>query len=283
MPRSSKADLRALRGEHHNKNSKTTMNEILFDNDTKKTIQNRKKLRKNKNLLYWYQKLYELMFRDCAEIQDKRILEIGSGPSPLKLFYPNVLTSDIIDLDYLDYKFDCMEIDKFTPIEDESLDIITMTNVLHHLNCPVNFLENASTKLKQGGKVILAEPYLSVFSTVFLKLLHHEPTDTKIDKPELDKSEGPLSSANLALPYLIFFSDRGWDSSLRLIYNYDVSNCDFFSSTSYFITGGISHRVPVPNFLYRLYFFMDNIIQRNCPNILSVLSIIKLIKKGEKC
>ena len=96
--------------------------------------------------------------RTCLDPEALSILEIGSGTSPLKRFHPNVVTSDVLELDYLDLVFDCHEIDKLVRIEDNSLDVITLTNVLHHLKSPIDFLNAAAAKLKPGGKVIATEP-----------------------------------------------------------------------------------------------------------------------------
>ena len=43
-------------------------------------------------------------------------------------------------LDYLDLVFDCHEMDKLDAIKDNSIDVITLTNVLHHLKALLHFL-----------------------------------------------------------------------------------------------------------------------------------------------
>ena len=118
------------------------------------TLRNRARLGGNQNLLFWYRELYREQFRDFPNPSALSILEIGSGTSPLKQFHSNVVTSDVLDLDYLDLVFDCHEIDKLEAIEDNSLDVVTLTNVLHHLKSPIAFLNRAASKLKSGGKVI---------------------------------------------------------------------------------------------------------------------------------
>jgi hypothetical protein len=143
--------------------------------DRAETLRNRAKLSANANLLYWYRELYREQFRDFPDPKNIRILEIGSGVSPLRRFYSNIITSDVLDLDYLDYVFDCHQIDQLTAVADESLDVITVTNVLHHLKMPIDFLNRAAVKLKCGGKIIATEPYFSVLSTLIFKYLHHEP------------------------------------------------------------------------------------------------------------
>ena len=41
-----------------------------------------------------------------------------------------------------------IEIDNLDAIKDNSLDVITLTNVLHHLKNPIAFLNRAASKLK---------------------------------------------------------------------------------------------------------------------------------------
>ena len=172
--------------------------------DLEATLRNRENLAANRNLLFWYKQLYRDQFRDLGDLSQLAILEIGSGVSPMKRFYPTVLTSDVLQLDYLDYVFDCHQIDQFEAIRDQSLDVITLTNVLHHLKSPIEFLGKTAQKLKPGGVVIATEPFISLSSTLIYKLVHHEPVDFSIERPELAEVRGPLSSANQALPWLIF-------------------------------------------------------------------------------
>ena len=234
-------------------------------NDWAKTLRNRARLESNGNLLFWYRELYRDQFKDLPRPEALSILEIGSGTSPLKRFHPNVVTSDVLELDYLDLVFDCHEIDKLVRIEDNSLDVITLTNVLHHLKSPIDFLNAAAAKLKPGGKVIATEPYFSVLSSFIFKYLHHEPVGFRISKPELDKVEGPLASANIALPWLIFYRRRDWLE--RLNKNYDLHSLSVrpFSALSYMMTGGISRKFPIPGFLYRVMFSIDLALSRYFP------------------
>lgn len=190
--------------------------------DRAATLRSRAYLSANQNLLFWYRELYRDHFRDLPNPATLSILEIGSGASPLKQFHSNIVTSDILDLDYLDLVFDCHEIDKLEAIKNNSLDVITLTNVLHHLKSPIAVLNRAASKLKPGGKVIATEPFFSALSTGIFKYLHHEPVDFRISEPELSKVEGPLESANIALPWLIFFRRR--EGLRRLTHNFDVGN-----------------------------------------------------------
>ena len=133
-------------------------------------------------------------------------------------------------------------------LPDESFDIITLTNVqASPLRSPLEFLNRAAVKLKQGGKIIATEPYFSVISTLIFKYLHHEPVDFSITKPELNGIRGPLVTANISIPWLIFVNRPRWcahcvqDSTLTSKGFDRLARC-------YMATGGISRRLPIPTF-----------------------------------
>ncbi len=243
------------------------------------TLRNRARLGANKNLLVWYRELYRDQFRDLPNPASLSILEIGSGTSPLKQFLSNVITSDVLDLDYLDLVFDCHEIDKLDAIKDNSLDVITLTNVLHHLKGPIAFLNRAASKLKSGGKVIATEPFFSTVSTLIFKYLHHEPVDFRIAEPELAYVEGPLASANIALPWLIFFRRPDWLQRLNDHFDLMSISTRPFSALSYMVTGGISRRLPVPGFLYRMLFRVDLSLSRRFPSFSAAFFTITLTRR----
>ena len=235
--------------------------------DRAATLRNRARLSANKNLLFWYGELYRDQFKDFPNPATLSILEVGSGTSPLKQFLPNVITSDVLDLTYFDLVFDCHDIDKLDAIKDESLDVITLTNVLHHLKSPIAFLNRAANKLKRGGKVIATEPFFSQLSTLIFKYVHHEPVDLRIAEPELKDLRGPLASANIALPWLIFFRRRDWLERLNEKYDVDRFSVHPFTALSYMLTGGISHNFPIPSLLYHVMFAIDLALSRYFPSL----------------
>jgi SAM-dependent methyltransferase len=175
--------------------------------------------------------------------------------------------------------FDCHEIDKLDAIKDKSLDLITLTNVLHHLKSPIAFLNRAAAKLKPSGKVIATEPSFSVLSTLVFKYLHCEPVTFGIAEPELSEVRGPLASANHALSWLIFFRRRDWLQ--RLDENYDIASLTVrpFSALSYLVTGGISHKLPVPGFLYRTLFPIDLALSRYFPRLCASFFTVTLTRR----
>jgi len=259
--------------------SATTVLQNEEANDRAATLRNRARLSANKNLLFWYRELYRDQFKDFPNPAALSILEIGSGTSPLNQFLPNVITSDVLDLDYLDLVFDCHQIDKLDAIKNESLDVITLTNVLHHLKSPIAFLNGAASKLKPGGKVIATEPYFSLLSTLIFKYLHHEAVDLRIGEPELEDVHGPLASANIALPWLIYYQRRDWLERLNVKYDVGSLSVRPFSALSYMITGGISRRVPIPGLLYRGMFAIDLALSRYFPRLCASFFTVNMTRR----
>jgi hypothetical protein len=247
--------------------------------DRAETLRSRARLDANRNLLFWYRELYRDQFRNFPDPATLSILEIGSGTSPLERFHSNIITSDVLDLDYLDLVFDCHEINKLDAIKDNSLDVITLTNVLHHLQSPVDFLNRAAAKLKSGGKVIATEPFFSVLSSPIFKYVHHEPVDVRISEPKLGQVHGPLASANPALPWLIFLRRSDWLQ--RLNQNFDTSGLSVrpFTTLSYMMTGGISHTIPIPHFLYRAWFPIDLALSRWLPRLCASFFTVTLTRR----
>jgi len=250
---------------------------MSYQSDLEITVQNKSKLSGNKNLLLWYEHLFSFQF-EGKDVSGLDILEVGSGTSPLKIFYPNVITSDILSIEGLDFVFDCHKIGEFHGIQNSTLDLIVLTNVLHHLQKPLNFLINARTKLKDNGSIIITEPYFSWISSSIYRFIHHEAVDSSIKTPELKSEEdSPLSSANVVLPYLVFFKKMEWLANVNKYYQIELLGC--FSSLSYFVTGGISKCFPIPHILYKIIFKFDRSITKYFPRIAASFFTVKLTKK----
>ena len=249
--------------------------EQSFLADANLSLKNKDNLAKNLNLLFWYELLYQEMFRG-VNIDEKLVLEIGSGTSPLKLFQKNIITSDILPLDHLDLIFDCHELSINETISDGSLDIITLTNVIHHLKDPIEFFIQARSKLKNGSQIIFAEPYISYISYPIYKYLHPEPIDLLIADPILKTEGGPLSNSNQALAHLIFNVNEDWADRISDFYKIEEMEVGHFTSLAYFLTGGISFNFKIPFPLYKLLFYIDKFLANCFPKLFASFFYVKL-------
>jgi hypothetical protein len=118
--------------------------------------------------------------------------------------------------------------------------------------------------------VIATEPFFSVLSRPIFKYLHHEPVDFGISEPQLAEVQGPLASANIALPWLIFFQRREWLQRLNENFNIATFPTCPFSALSYLATGAISRKLAIPHFLCRAYF------QLTSPSVAAFLASAQL-------
>jgi SAM-dependent methyltransferase len=251
-----------------------------LETDQLNTAKNRRKLMENRNLLLWYENLYSIALNSNPQVLGKdKILEIGSGTSPLKHFYPRVVSSDVLKLDHVDMVFDAHEIDKLQTVPDGTFDIIAMTNVLHHLERPIDVMNSCACKLRSGGSLLIIEPYFSVLSKIIFVLVHHEPTNFRIDQPINVLKSSPLLTANICLPYLIFFKRNDWLQRLAAKYKIEEIKLQYYTSLAYPLTGGISKTFPIPSFLFQRILKFDIWLARTFPRFFAFQFIVQITKR----
>lgn len=174
----------------------------------------------------------------------KKIVELGSGGGFIKDIIPNAITSDVIELPQVDICFSALDM----PFEDNSVDAFVMIDVLHHINDSETFFIEALRCLKPGGKIVMIEPANTIWGGFIYRNFHHEPFDAKGEWGF--ESSGPMSSANGAIPWILFIRDRKLfnEKFPKLKINILKHHTPF----RYLISGGVSMRQLLPNFCYPL-------------------------------
>jgi SAM-dependent methyltransferase len=172
--------------------------------DTRETTVERANIIKRKYFLHnSYKKYYSLIDSLLSpQNKSKKVIELGSGGGFIKEIIPNVITSDIQKLPGVDKSFSATKI----PYRNNSVNAFAMINVLHHIDDVSLFFDEAERCLKNGGQIIMIEPALTLFGRIIYKYFHHEPF-----KPSSSwkfRSTGPLTGANSALPWILFYRDR---------------------------------------------------------------------------
>ncbi len=140
--------------------------------------------------------------RMAAACRPGRTLEIGGGAGHLKELRDDVLSSDIQHAPWLDLVADAQSL----PLADASLDNIVLLDVLHHIERPRRFFEEARRTLRPGGRIVLLEPAMTPLSILVYRFAHPEPVDMAAD-PLADASPTPGRDpydANQAIPTLLF-------------------------------------------------------------------------------
>src|SRR5262245_34691079 len=172
--------------------------------------------------------------RIAAACRPGLTLEIGGGIGNLKRRLADVISTDIQCAPWLDCVADAQRL----PFADGCAANIVMVDVLHHLEFPVTFFREAARVLRRGGRVLMVEPAVTWGSSLFYRLLHHEPVRTSAEvlgDGEPDPRRDPYDS-NQAIPTLLATRDR--ERFHRLFPGLRLAWVQWFSLAAYPLSGG---------------------------------------------
>jgi SAM-dependent methyltransferase len=201
-----------------------------------------------------------------------RILELGSGAGFLKDFIPGLLTSEVFRCTDADVVLD----GRHLPFRSGVLKAIVMVDVFHHIPDAGAFLEEASRCLAPYGVVLMVEPWVTPFSRFVYSKLHHEPIDTGANEWSFPRS-GPLSSANSALPWIVF--ERDHELFRRRFTDLKLMDITVEKPFVYLLSGGVSTRLCAPAFLYDAFSAIEHSL-RPWMRYLGMFARIRLQKSG---
>jgi SAM-dependent methyltransferase len=178
-----------------------------------------------------YDDFYERIVRACLP---GTTIEIGGGIGNLKARLSNVIATDVQFAPWLD----CVADAQHLPFAANSAANIVMVDVLHHVEFPAVFFSEAERVLQSGGRIVMVEPAITWGSSLFYRLLHHEPVVTSADPlivGSRDSKRNPYAS-NQAIPTLIATRDR---ERFHLMFpRLRIEQVDWFSLVVYPLTGG---------------------------------------------
>lgn len=187
-----------------------------------------------------YRSFYrELLQKSQSEVKGGLMLELGSGASFLKQMAPDIVTSDILPYEGVDRVFSAMDM----PFEDESLRAIVMVDVLHHLQDTRAFFQESLRCLHPGGKLVMIEPANTPWSRFIYKNFHHEPFEVRGGWG--CEPGGPLSSANMAIPWIVFCRDG--QQFTQEFPEWQVRSLRIHTPFKYLLSGGLSLRQLLPS------------------------------------
>ena len=201
-------------------------------------------------------KLYEEWYSTIAAEfpPDARVLELGSGAGFLKDFIPSLITSELSPTPGVDLVIDGQAID----MDDASIDGIVMTDVLHHISDCSRFFHEASRVIRNKGKLVMIEPWNTIWSRWIYSHLHHENFEPQAKEWQF-QTTGPLSGANCALPWIILQRDRALFESLfpqlRIVSVVPIMPVAFL------LSGGVSLRSLLPGWMYPPVRFFEQIFK----------------------
>ncbi len=206
------------------------------------TLLHREIIRSKPFLKNLYLDFYAEFQKAVPELSSQYCVELGSGGGFLKEVFPSVITSDVLEVDCVDKHFSGLEM----PFENSSVDAFFMVDVFHHIPDAKRFLSELTRCLKAGGKVVMIEPANTLWGRFIYQNFHHEAFEPGAGWT-LAK-EGPLSSANGALPWIVFQRDKKqFEADFPQL---TVSRFQEHTPLRYLLSGGVSMRQLMPSGSY---------------------------------
>jgi len=194
-----------------------------------------------KNLDYLLRQRYRWMERWIAP--DRIVVELGAGAglSPRYLSRKPIL-SDVVANPWLDVAMDATRL----PLSDGSIDVVILSNALHHVPSPAQCLREAARVLKPGGVILLNEAYCSLLLRIILRIAQHEGYSWDVDVFDADTPandpEDPWSGNNAVSNLLFDGGDRFAANfpGLKILADWPCECLLFLAS------GGVTAQVRMP-------------------------------------
>jgi SAM-dependent methyltransferase len=185
-------------------------------------------------------------------------IEIGGGIGQFKEVLPEAISSDIQHSPMIDVVADAQRL----PFRTAAISNIVMLDVLHHVEFPALFFEEALRVLRPGGRCIMIEPAITWGSSAFYRLFHIEPVRMKAD-PLVKGSPDPLKEpydSNQAIPTLLVTRDK---SRFRQLYpQFEFLRVRWLSFLAYPLSGGFRRWSLMPHGLGKTVLKWERIFEK---------------------
>ena len=191
-----------------------------------------------------YQDFYAEFITAARAGPGGRCVELGSGGGFLKRLLPHVITSDVQPLPDVDEAFSVERM----PFANASVQMFFLLGTFHHFPDAAAALREMARCLRPGGQVVMIEPANTPWGRFIYRRFHHEPFDPSGGWSF--PSDGPLSGANGALPWIVFCRDR--ERLARDFPELRLVSVRCHTPLRYLLSGGVSMRCLVPSFSYPL-------------------------------
>ncbi len=206
-----------------------------------------------------YDEWYQILAAALPPVEGQ-VLELGSGAGYCARFIPDLVTSEIAPCNGVRIALDARRL----PFADQSLRAILMTNVLHHISDVNCFFADASRCLRPGGKILIIEPWITPWSRFVYCNFHNEPLRTDAADWSFAPA-GPLSGANIAIPWIVFARDH--DKFASRFPSLHIECIRPFLPFRYLVSGGVAMRSLMPGFTHRAWAWLEHRLQSQMPRL----------------
>jgi len=204
----------------------------------------RKVWEKKKALRLLYRDFHRQLLENCPE---GAVLDIGGGTAPIKESRADVVSADILSFPGIDVVADAHRL----PFRNEFFAGVVMLDVIHHLERPLEFLQEASRVLKPSGRLVMIEPAMTTLARKFYDRFHEEPVDMDADPfaPVVINPDRDPFDANQAIPTLLFATAPARRRVEQMIPSLRVRSVDWQSLFAYPMSGGFQKWSLIPGAL----------------------------------
>ncbi|NGZ04346.1 MAG: SAM-dependent methyltransferase [Nitrospira sp. WS238] len=185
-------------------------------------------------------------------------VELGGGTGNLKEYLPGVYCTDVVALPWSNLVADAQRL----PFRSESLANLVLFDCLHHIENVALFFDEAQRTLRDGGGIIVMDPYLSWISWPIYRWLHAEPVDCAED-PLVLKSPKPgrqQFDADQAVATTLL--ERNQSEFRARFPGLSVLHIRRMACVAYPLSGGFDHPSLIPQWLVALLLRVERHLER---------------------
>ena len=207
--------------------------------------------RKNSSLPSIQIYLNSLYGRVENEIElDGEYLEIGAGAGISKDFLKEygIQRTDFMGSEDTDIRGNVDAHD--LPYKNDEFDGVLLFDALHHFTMPLDAMKECLRVTKPGGKIILIEPYVSLFSYPIYKFFHFEKTSWIYRLDSLDGARGDPEQGDQGISKAIIKTLK--NSKTQQLKDISSWNYSLITPFSFFLTGGATSPLKIPSSIIKL-------------------------------
>lgn len=237
---------------------------------------------KKGSLRLYFTKVYRIVSEELNSRMS--ILEVGAGGGYSKEFLTefSILRTDLLEFPENDV-VGGVDLQRL-PFSENEFDACFAIDVIHHVENPINSLKEIMriVDFENDGRIILCEPYTSIFSYPIFKKFHFEQTSnpwtTKFSQLKLNSAP---SNGDQSVARLLFQEESG-----RLLISEIFPDSDYsikirlFSFIDFFATGGLTRAFPLPVPIMQLLMLFENTIPQWALKYLASRCIITIAKRN---
>lgn|GEM_PF-1885111 len=211
----------------------------------------------NSGLRSYFSFLYKIVNQELEKFDS--ILEVGAGAAISEIFLEQrIVRTDILPFNEFDVMGHCSM--ENLPFKESQFDAVLAFDSIHHSEKPSKSILELLRVTREGGKIILVEPFVSPLSYLPYKMFHHEDTSWEFrEKGSIELSPRNLNPemGDQGVSRFIINQLSNWRSTNFPKLTVSIT---YLSPFSFFATGGVSSPLKTPKILVNFLIYIEKLI-----------------------